>query len=126
MRALNPAALPPPVGNYTHGTLVSGARELLFVSGQVPWADSTRKLPSGFDAQCRLVWKHIETVLREGGMELRDLVKVTTYLSSREHRAANAAIRQEVLGAHAPALTVIICDIYSAEWLLEIEGVAAR
>jgi 2-iminobutanoate/2-iminopropanoate deaminase len=30
----------------------------------------------------------------------------------------------EVLGDHCPALTVIITDIYSEDWLLEIEGIA--
>jgi len=29
-----------------------------------------------------------------------------------------------VLGDHRPAVTVIITDIYSDEWLLEIEGIA--
>jgi hypothetical protein len=29
-----------------------------------------------------------------------------------------------VLGEHAPALTVIISDIYAEEWLLEIDAVA--
>jgi hypothetical protein len=30
-----------------------------------------------------------------------------------------------VLGEHRPALTVIVCDIYAEEWLLEIEAIAA-
>ncbi|MEQ1783576.1 MAG: RidA family protein [Hyphomonadaceae bacterium] len=125
-RPLNPAALPEPVGNYTHGTLVQGAQQLLFVSGQVAWGDSTGKVPSDFDAQCLAVWGNIETVLREGGMQLNDLVKVTTFLASREHRAAYGRIREQVLGAHAPALTIVICEIYAPEWLLEIEAIAAR
>jgi 2-iminobutanoate/2-iminopropanoate deaminase len=28
------------------------------------------------------------------------------------------------IGGHRPALTIIITDIYSAEWLLEIEAIA--
>ena len=43
----------------------------------------------------------------------------------RQYRAANAAVRKEVLGAHAPALTIIITGIYDEEWLLEIEAIAA-
>jgi 2-iminobutanoate/2-iminopropanoate deaminase len=34
-------------------------------------------------------------------------------------------VRREVLGTHAPALTVIITGIYDPRWLLEIEAVAA-
>lgn len=123
---VNPAGLPDPVGNDTHGTSVTAFQQLVFVSGQVPWADSNGDVPADFDTQCRLVWHNITTVLAEAGLALTDLVKVTTYLASRDHRDANSRIRHEVLGAHAPALTVIICDIYSEEWLLEIEAIAAR
>ena len=54
-----------------------------------------------------------------------DLVKVTVFLCDRQYRAANAAVRKEVLGAHAPALTIIITGIYDEAWLLEIEAIAA-
>jgi enamine deaminase RidA (YjgF/YER057c/UK114 family) len=122
---LNPAPLPAPTGNYTHGTLVTGARRLVFVSGQVPWADADGAVPPDFGPQCRLVWRHVLTVLAEAGLGPADLVKVTTYLSDRRYRAENSAIRQEMLGPHRPALTVIITDIYAEEWLLEIEAIAA-
>jgi enamine deaminase RidA (YjgF/YER057c/UK114 family) len=59
-------------------------------------------------------------------MTLADLVEVTTYLSDRAYRAENSVIRQEVLGDHAPALTVIITGIYDEAWLLEIEAIAAK
>ena len=52
-------------------------------------------------------------------------MKVTIYLSDRRYREANSRIRAEVLGDHPCALTIIITGIYSEEWLLEIEGIAA-
>jgi 2-iminobutanoate/2-iminopropanoate deaminase len=52
------------------------------------------------------------------------IAKVTTYLSDRQYRDANSRIRHEILGDHTPALTVIITDIYTEEWLLEIEAVS--
>lgn len=60
------------------------------------------------------------------GMGLSDLGKVTTFLSGRAYREENSAIRRQVLGDHAPALTVIITGIHDEAWLLEIEAVAAR
>jgi 2-iminobutanoate/2-iminopropanoate deaminase len=122
--ALDPSALPAPTGNYTHGTLVTGARRTVFVSGQVPWADAAGDIPEDFTAQCRLVWDNIAAVLAEADMTLRNLVKITTYLSDRRHREANSRVRAEVLGEHRPAVTIIICDIYAQEWLLEIEAIA--
>jgi 2-iminobutanoate/2-iminopropanoate deaminase len=58
-------------------------------------------------------------------MSVANLVKVTVFLSSRDYALANREIRQEVLGSHAPALTVIITGIFDEKWLLEIEATAA-
>ncbi|MFI0448752.1 RidA family protein [Actinomadura sp. 6N118] len=121
IETIDPAGLPEPSPAYTHGTLVSGAERLLFVSGQPPWGGD---LPDDFEGQCRLAWRNVERVLAEAGLTLRDLAKVTIYLTDRRDREANSRIRAEVLGDRRPAVTVIITGIYSEEWLLEIEGVA--
>lgn len=121
---LNPAILPAAAGNYTHGVQVDGAQRMVFVSGQVPWGNEHGRVPESFEAQCRMVWRNVLAVLSEASMGVGNLVKVTTYLSDRQYRAINSKIREEVLGDHAPALTIIICDIYAENWLLEIEAVA--
>jgi 2-iminobutanoate/2-iminopropanoate deaminase len=82
-------------------------------------------VPRTFEEQCRLTWRNVQAQLEAAGMALTDLVKVTVFLSDRQYRAANAAVRREVLGAHTPALTIIITGIYDEQWLLEIEAVAA-
>lgn len=124
IQQLNPSALPDATGNYTHGTLVTGANRTVFVSGQVPWADEDGKVPPDFADQCRLTWRNVLTVLAEAGLGIEHLAKVTAYLSDRRYRAEFSRIREEILGAHCPALTVIITDIYAEEWLLEIEAIA--
>ncbi|MBB6550498.1 RidA family protein [Nonomuraea rubra] len=122
---LDPATLPDAMGNYTHGTLVADVRRTVFVSGQVPWARQG-VVPGDFDSQCRLTWRNVFAVLAEAGMGVHNLAKVTTYLSDRRYREANSRIRQEILGDHRPALTIIITDIYAEEWLLEIEAIAVE
>lgn len=122
-RNLDPAILPEAAGNYTHGTLVTGGGRTVFVSGQVPW-DREAELPSDFESQCRLTWRNVFAVLAEADMGPGNLVKVTVYLSDRRYREANSRIRAEVLGEHRPALTIIITDIYSPDWLLEIDAIA--
>jgi 2-iminobutanoate/2-iminopropanoate deaminase len=119
---IDPPSLPESSARYTHGTLVTGAERLVFVSGQPPWGG---KLPADFDSQCRLAWRNVIAVLAAAGLGVGNLVKVTIFLSSREYRAANSDIRAEMLGDHKVALTVIICDIYAEEWLLEVEAIAA-
>ncbi|MGH8186046.1 MAG: RidA family protein [Steroidobacteraceae bacterium] len=122
IRAINAPNVPQPAGGYSQAVEVT-ARRLLFISGQIP-VDDAGEVPADFDAQCRLVWAAIDAQLRAAGMEFRHLVKVTTYLSDRRFAGENSRIRREVLGSHAPALTVVITGIYDPRWYLEIEAVA--
>ena len=48
------------------------------------------------------------SVLETADLTVRNLAKVTVFLSDRRYREASAGIRHEVLGGHSPALTVII------------------
>ena len=50
---------------------------------------------------------------------------MTTYLTDRSQADVNGRVRRERLGAVRPALTVVIAQTFAAEWLLEIEAVAA-
>src|SRR5262245_5215746 len=94
-------------GAYSLGYEVVGPARILYVSGQIPESpDGT--VPEGFEAQCRQVWANIDDVLAKAGMTREHLTKVTTFLSDRKYREANARIRREHLGEHKPALTVII------------------
>ena len=122
---VNALDAPPASGGYAQAVRVEGARELLFVSGQIP-EDAAGAVPAAFADQCRLVWRHVEAQLRAGGVGLADIVKVTTFLSDRAYAAENSAVRQEVLAGLTPALTIIIAGIYDRAWLLEIEVIAAR
>ena len=124
-RAVNATDAPAPSGGYVQALELKAPSRLLFISGQIP-VDRAGAVPSGFDAQCRLVWAHIEAQLRAAGMTLDHLVKVTTFLGDRRHALENSAIRREVLGSRSPALTVLIAGIYDSDWLLEIEAIAAE
>lgn len=53
-----------------------------------------------------------------------DIAKVNIFLPSRDYRAANTAIRHEVLRGHSPAITIVIADIFDEAWLLEIDVIA--
>src|SRR5262249_23621237 len=69
--------------------------------------------------------ENVRAQLREAGMDLSNLVKVTTYLSDRLHGIENRQIRNEVLGDLTPALTVVIVGLFETHWLVEIEAIAA-
>lgn len=120
----DPSDVPDPLGGYTQGLQVSHPSRWLLVSGQVPQpADGA--VPESAEDQCRLIWAHVTAVLADAAMSVNDIVKVTTYLSSRSVAPANTQVRNEVLGDHRPALTVVIAEIFDPAWLLEIEVLAA-
>lgn len=125
MESIESSRVPPALGGYSQALRIVGADELLFISGQIP-EDRDGDIPSGFTAQCEQVWANVVAQLDAAGMEVADLVKVTTYLSDRQHAAENSRIRAAVLGEHRPALTVLIAGIFDPRWLLEIEAIAAR
>ena len=80
--------------------------------------------PADVTGQARQAWANFAAQLAAADMMLDDLVKVTIFLSDRQYITENRAVRQEVLGDRAPALTVIITGIFDESWLLEIEAVA--
>lgn len=124
-RPINARSAPKALGGYSQALEVTGAHRLLFISGQVP-ADASGAVPADFRAQARVAWANVLAQLEAADMTLANLVKVTTFLSSRDHALANREVRREVLGALAPALTVVIAGIFDENWLLEIEAIAAQ
>lgn len=122
--AINSDFAPEAVGGYSQALLVEHAERLLFVSGQIPVAPGGR-VPTDFESQCRIVWSNVVAQLNAAQMTVSNLTKVTIFLSSREYAEANGRIRQEFLGGHSPALTVVITGIFEESWLIEIEAIAA-
>ena len=123
-RTHDPPAVPLAAGNYSHGVEVPAGVRLLFISGQVP-VRPDGSLPADFEGQCHAVWDNLLAVLASARMRPEHLVKVTTYLTSRDQAEINGRVRRERLGEVRPALTVVIARTFAAEWLLEIEAVAA-
>lgn len=123
-RRHDPPAVPAPVGNYTHGLEVAAGARLLFISGQIP-VRPDGSVPADFEGQCHAVWDNLLAVLASAHMRPEHLVKVTTYLTSRDQAEINGRVRRDRLGEVRPALTVVIARTFAAEWLLEIEAIAA-
>jgi len=120
---VDPKYAPHPIVGCSQALDVAGASRLLFISGQGPEAlDGT--VPREFQDQCRLSWAHVLTTLRTAHLEIRHLVKVTLILSDRKYAETALSIYRDVLGAHRPALTVLIAGSYDARWMVEIEATA--
>ncbi|MEM7735224.1 MAG: RidA family protein [Deinococcota bacterium] len=121
---INAKNAPQASGGYSQAVLLEQPTRFLYISGQIP-ESAAGDTPTTFTEQCQLVWANVLAQLEAADMGIANLVKVTTFLSSRDYRHENSSIRQQILGEHIPALTVIIAEIYDPAWLLEIDAVAA-
>ena len=124
MKQHNPGSISAPLGGYSHAVEIGPGATWLYISGTIPERpDAT--VPQGFAAQCNVIWDNLEAILASAGMTVANLVKVSTYLTDRAQAAENREIRTRRLGGAEPALTVVVLQTLSAEWLLEIDAVAA-
>ena len=104
-RDINAADAPAPAGQYTQAIEVTGANRTLYLSGQVS-IGSDGSVPEDAEAQCALAWRNLQVQLRAAGMEVENLVKITTIVRDPADVAKVRAGRAAVLRAHKPASTL--------------------
>jgi enamine deaminase RidA (YjgF/YER057c/UK114 family) len=110
--------------DYVHALEVQGAARLLFVSGTMG-LDSSGAAGATLDEQLELVWNNIRMILASAGMTTDNIVRLTSYLRDPGHAAANAEARCRALGDRRIPTTAIVVQMLEADWLVEIEIVAA-
>lgn len=126
---IQPDHMAPPAANYAHAVLVDKADRFVFTSGVVPtMPDGT--VPPTMEGQARVVWANLLEILRTGGMTVSDIVSITTYVVAsetlRDDLSAVMGVRDEVMGAHRAASTLVtVPALVRPEWLMEISLVAA-
>ena len=115
-----------PVANYRMATRMEGGR-LLYISGQVAWDAGGNIVGKGdVRAQARQTFENLRHVLRAAGSDLKDLMKITTYITKIEDFPAVAEARSEVFQGQLPASTLIVVrSLFHPDFLIEVEGVAA-
>jgi 2-iminobutanoate/2-iminopropanoate deaminase len=122
-RDINATDAPAPAGQYTQAVEVTGASSTLYLSGQVGIA-ADGSIPEDAEAQCALAWRNLHAQLRAAGMEIRNLVKITTIVRDPADIPSVRAGRAAVLGTHRPASTLIVGGLSNPAWKVEVEGIA--
>lgn len=126
MKTHNPSTMVEPFARYSHGIEVEEPQRILFGAGQVG-VGPDGAVGGDITAQARLVWDNITQVLTSAGMGVTDIVQLNTYLLDRADREAAHAVREEFLGDHRPATTLLyVSGLSRPEWRLEIDFIAAR
>jgi 2-iminobutanoate/2-iminopropanoate deaminase len=122
-RDINAADAPAPAGQYTQAVEVTGASRTLYVNQQVSTA-SDGSIPNDAGAQCALAWRNLQAQLRAAGMEIENLVKITTIVRDPADVAKVRAGRAAVLGTHRAAGSLIVGGLSNPAWKVEVEGIA--
>jgi enamine deaminase RidA (YjgF/YER057c/UK114 family) len=120
-----PDSIAPPAARYAHAVLTEGSGRWLHTSGVVPVAPDG-SVPSDLGEQARVVWASIDAMLDEADLGITNIVSITTYVVVGEPLAAVMAVRDEVLGGHLVASTLVtVPALAQPAWSMEIAVVAA-
>lgn len=102
------------------------AGDLLFISGQAAIDDEGRIVgPGDFGAQARQAFGNLDRALRAGGSSLRNVIKVTLFLTDMKHFDRIVELRGRYFAPPYPADTIVeVSSLYSRDAMIEIEAIA--
>jgi 2-iminobutanoate/2-iminopropanoate deaminase len=100
--------------------------DLLFVSGQAAIGRDGQLVGVGdFDAQAEQAFTNLANVLEAGGSSLRDVVKVTIFLTDMSNFPKIVELRGKWFSEPYPADTIVqVASLALPELVIEIEAVA--
>lgn len=113
---------------YKPFRLAQGYRvgDLLFISGQTA-IDAQGKIVGvdDFKAQADQAFANLDRVLRAGGSSLKNVIKVTIFLTDMDYFDRIVELRGRWFIAPYPADTIVeVRSLYSQDAMIEIEAVA--
>lgn len=114
--------------NYEPFLLSQGIRfgNLLFISGQAGADDEGRIVDGGFRAQGEQAFANLRRALEAGGSSLKDVVKVTIFVTDMRHFPDVVELRRKYFSKPYPADTIAeITALYDPKAMIEIEAIAA-
>ena len=121
-----PAKTAPTASHYAHAVVTTHPQRMLHTSGIAP-INAEGMVPDGIEDQSRVVWTNLLEILAESGMDITDVVSVTTYVVVGQPIGAVLVARDRALKGHRAASTVVmVSELIRPEWLIEIARVAAK
>ena len=122
LRPTNLSFQPRPTYPYSPGTR---GGDYVYTAGQVAWNHKGEIVGIGdVRAQTRQVLSNIESILREGGASMSDVLKCNVYLADiRDFQAMNEEFAK-AFPTDPPARTTVQAALAEKEMLVEIEAIA--
>jgi enamine deaminase RidA (YjgF/YER057c/UK114 family) len=110
--------------DYVHAIEVRQPGRILYVSGTMG-LDANGVAGKTLAEQLELIWSNIRTILASADMTVANIVRITSYMRDAAYADANQNARVAALGSHRVPTTALVVQTLSADWLVEIEVIAA-
>jgi enamine deaminase RidA (YjgF/YER057c/UK114 family) len=125
MKHITPAGIRPPFARYSYGVEIPPGYRILVCSGQLGVSPDDQ-VPASIEEQTHLCFHNIGAVLKEAGLTFADVVRINSFVVSREHLKGYMSVRDRYISDPAPASTLMIVSGFSRpEFLVEVEVIAA-
>lgn len=112
----------PAGGHYSQATVFQNQ---IYISGQLPVkANGTHTFTESFEVQTRQAMSNLLEILKAGGSDASQLLKVTVYIADVKHWPEFNRIYAEILGEVKPARAIVPVPELHHGYLVEIEAVA--
>jgi enamine deaminase RidA (YjgF/YER057c/UK114 family) len=125
---LDPVAVAPPVGSYSHSVRVeTDEGVLVFVSGQIAQDEQGALVGVGdLRAQTEQVFENLSRILHANGATFEHVVKIQSYYTTLDDLAGSREVRARYLPKEPPASTAVqVVALVVPEALIEVDVVAA-
>jgi 2-iminobutanoate/2-iminopropanoate deaminase len=123
MKRISPSDAPKPVAAYSAGLEAAG---VVYTAGQVGIDPASGRLVDGLEAQARLAFSHIGAVIRAAGLGVRDIAKITIFMTDLSQFSIVNRIFEEFVGDHRPARSTVGAAALPLGALIEVEAIAVR
>ena len=113
---------PAAIGPYSQAIKVGG---LVYTSGQIPIIPATGKFPEGgIKEQTRQSLTNVQSILKEAGVSMADVIKTTVFLADMNDFADMNAVYAEFFSEPYPARSAVAVKTLPKGALVEIEVIA--
>jgi 2-iminobutanoate/2-iminopropanoate deaminase len=125
MRALCPWSIRPPLARYSYGIAVPADYRLVITAGQLGIGPD-EVIPVGSEAQTDICFANIAAILAEDGMKLENIVRISVYVTAREHMEGYRRSRdRQFPGTPRSTTLLVVAGLVRPEFVIEIEAIAA-
>lgn len=124
MKTINTSAAPAAIGPYSQAIEANG---FVYTSGQLPIDPATGQFPDGgVKEQTRQSLLNAQAILREAGLEMKNVVKTLVFLASMDDFAAMNEVYATFFSEPYPARSAVAVKTLPKGALVEIECIVAR